>query len=57
MNTKDEVNEALSLLFGDELAAVWWTVPLPAFNGKTAEWLWNNNQQELVLFRVRLYNE
>lgn len=56
MTTKDEVNEALILILGSELAEAWWTVPLPGWGGNTAEWLWAKGQQQQVIDRVESYN-
>jgi hypothetical protein len=56
MTTKDEVHEALVLIMGPELAEVWWEVPLPAFGGNTAEWLWAKGERDQVITRVEMYN-
>lgn len=56
MITRDEVHEALVLIIGPELAEVWWEVPLPAFGGYTAEWLWQKGERQQVIDRVTLYN-
>lgn len=55
MSSREEVQEKLDLLFGKELAQVWWTVPLPAFGGLTAEQLWTTGRQYVVVDRVTLY--
>lgn len=55
MITRDDVHAELVLLMGPELAEVWWTVPLPAFGGNTAEWLWAKGERDQVVDRVTLY--
>lgn len=56
MNTKDEVHAEVVAHLGEDLAEVWWTVPLPAFGGVPAEMLWASGQTQVVIDRVKQYN-
>lgn len=53
--TRDDVNDILLPLLGDDLTDVWWRTKLPAFGGKTAEELWAEGRRELVYGRANMY--